>query len=499
MSEEHVASEPDADVATMRARSTDAERRPLVAGRAATFEPSLRSNSLDIAIFAVWLVLVCIDAGLRMLVCAWRAPSRMVAAAKRCVPTSVMSLVAPRDKSAHVVVVGASFGGLAVQRELARRRDVRVTLIDFKEFFEYTPGVLRCYVEPSWLRQLTCALPSTDNTLVVGEVVSVSAEAVLVRDAAGDERSIGFDFLVLAVGSTYSRPIKPTTSEVSLVQRAASWRDAATKLEGAASAIIVGAGAVGVELAGEILTRYPQKRVTFVDMAPTILPGFDDYAVSYSRRWLEERGAELLLGEAIETIGAESVTLKSGRELRADVVYKCVGVQPNTGMLASSPFASAFGFRNSVVVDDHLQVDGYPRVFCVGDMMSHASKELKLGHTAEVNAHLAARNIVAALRGRALLTYPRGVTGADATPKIYCLSLGKYDAVMGFNSLVLSGWAVALMKWLLEWTKVAAAQQRPVGVLFWKVADFMSMLLGRSLLPTRGQHGEGSAADKKPR
>ena len=72
-------------------------------------------------------------------------------------------------------------------------------------------------------------------------------------------------------------------------------------------------------------------------------------------RWLEERGAELLLGEPIETIGAESVTLRSGRELRADVVYRCVGVLPNTGMLASSPFASAFGFRNSVVVDDHLQ------------------------------------------------------------------------------------------------------------------------------------------------
>ncbi len=66
---------------------------------------------------------------------------------------------------------------------------------------------------------------------------------------------------------------------------------------------------------------------------------------------------------------------------------------------------------------------------------------------------------------------------------------------MGFNSLVLGGWVVALVKWLLEWTKVAAAQQRPVGVLFWKVADFASMLLGRTLLPTKGQH---SGQDKKP-
>jgi hypothetical protein len=72
--------------------------------------------------------------------------------------------------------------------------------------------------------------------------------------------------------------------------------------------------------------------------------------------------------------------------------------------------------------------------------MSHASRELKLGHTAEVNGHLAAHNIVADLHGQPLLTYPRGVTGSDTTPKIWCLSLGRYDAIVGFNGLVFCGW-----------------------------------------------------------
>ena len=138
-------------------------------------------------------------------------------------------------------------------------------------------------------------------------------------------------------------------------------------------------------------------------------------------------------------------------------------------------------FRERAVATPR-QVTGHPHVFCVGDMMSHTSKELKLGHTAEVNAHLAAHNILASVHGKPLLTYPHGVTGADTTPKIYCLSLGRYDAVMGFNGLVLRGWFVAVMKWLLEWTKVAAAAERPVGVLFWAVADGMSMWLGRTLL-----------------
>ena len=128
------------------------------------------------------------------------------------------------------------------------------------------------------------------------------------------------------------------------------------------------------------------------------------------------------------------------------------------------------------------QVEGHPRVYCVGDMMSHASRELKLGHTAEVNAHLAAHNILNSVAGKPLLKYPNGVTGADSTPKIFCLSLGRYDACLGFNWLVLSGWWVAVVKWMLEWTKVAAAGERPIGILFWNVADGMSNWLGRTLL-----------------
>ena len=202
----------------------------------------------------------------------------------------------------------------------------------------------------------------------------------------------------------------------------------------------------------------------------------------YSRAWLGERGVELMGGEPIEKIEAESVLLKSGVKLEADVVYKCVGVMPNTAMLKESPLAQKFGFRDSIEVNDHLQVEGMPRVYCVGDMMSHKSRELKLGHTAEVNAHLASHNILNAIHGKPLLTYPNGVTGADTTPKIWCLSLGRYAACLGFNGLVCTGWWVAVVKWMLEWTKVAAAAEKPVGILFWQVSDAMSNWLGRTLL-----------------
>ena len=198
------------------------------------------------------------------------------------------------------------------------------------------------------------------------------------------------------------------------------------------------------------------------------------------------RGAQP--GTAIDKIEETSILLKSGETLAADVVYKCVGVMPNTGMLKGSPYEGK-GFRDSVEVNDYLQVEA-ANVYCVEDMMSHTSRELKLGHTAEINAHMAAHNIAADLHGKPLGKYPRAITGADWSPKIYCLSLGKYDAVASLNGLILTGWYVAVLKWLLEWTKVAAAGERPVGVFFWWFADNVSNYMSRTLLPPPGKEEE---------
>ena len=511
--------------------------------------PGLRTLAVDSAIFLVWAILEIVDVLLLILAAVWRRVDDCVATTR------------PGRDAQHVVIVGASFGGLAAQRELSGRRDVKVTLIDFKSYFEYTPGVLRCFVQPDFLKQLTCPLPASRNELVHGEMTAATEEAVVMRDAEGTESQIPFDYLILAVGSTYADPIKPLASEPTLAERASSWNDAAAKLRAANTVIIVGAGPVGVELAGEILTVYPDKALTFVDMAPTILPGFDEAAASYTKAWFAARGAEMRLGEGIEEIRAQSLLLKSGEMVEADVVYKCVGVMPNTQMLKASPvFSNSFGFRDSIEVNDHLQVAGNPKIYCVGDMMSHASRELKLGHTAEVctgraalapiahgraarrppaarapaaRAHPSPMPPLSALVAAAGQRAPRGAqhpcrpawaTAAHLSAWRHGRRLDSQDLVplarqvlcgrrlqrarslrlvrnsyqpsqSGSSNLPWPSIAfhrvrrrpraaprtfrgrpspsiryVAVLKWLLEWTKVAAAAERPIGILFWKVA-----------------------------
>ena len=114
------------------------------------------------------------------------------------------------------------------------------------------------------------------------------------------------------------------------------------------------------------------------------------------------------------------------------------------------------------------------RVFGVGDAMSLPKcTDLKLGHTAELNADVAAENVshlakhgVASEHEKSnagLATYPYGAVGAHTAPRGYCVSLGEAAGVLVFNGIVIEGMLAAITKPLLEWTKVAACAERPVS------------------------------------
>jgi NADH dehydrogenase FAD-containing subunit len=412
-------------------------------------------------------------------------------------------------RKVRVVIVGASFAGLEVQRTLAKHsNELDITIIDYKTYFEYTPGILRCFILPSFYQKLTCPLSvllKTGTNVISGEVASVQVEDPTKNGTKNevtlkDGRRIPYDYLVLANGSSYPGPIKPTPSQRTTADRQRQWNDAAEELDRAQTVAIVGAGAVGVELAGEIRDKYPAgtKRVMLIDMAPTILPGLEPASIRYATKWLENHDVELYLGSPLKNIDSNSITFKEGTKVQVDIVYKCVGVAPNSNMLQSNALAKTLqGPNKSVMVNDHLQVVGYSHVFCAGDLCFHGkSNELKLAHTAELNAHLVAENIMkmvaqdfkqheSGLSADPLLVYPNDVVGNSVTPKLYCLSLGRYDATLGFNSLVINGSIGALMKWLIESMSVAAAAQRPIGNLFWMIAHYTSNLMGRTVLPSK--------------
>ena len=137
-----------------------------------------------------------------------------------------------------------------------------------------------------------------DRLLANGRVVrdrAVGVEAGRVTLASGDELTP--DFIVLATGSTYPYPAKSDTDETAtaLVRYSASHDELAQ----AERVLIVGAGPTGLELAGEIGDRWPEKRITILEPEPEILAGpYKQELRDEVRRQLVERGVEFVLGDA---------------------------------------------------------------------------------------------------------------------------------------------------------------------------------------------------------
>ena len=94
--------------------------------------------------------------------------------------------------------------------------------------------------------------------------------------------------------------MKATPAESTLSTRAATFESMAAKLAAARSVLIIGGGPVGVELAGEIVSKTPGKRVTLVDGGSALLSlGMPPAAGSIALSWLRASGVRVLLNTKV--------------------------------------------------------------------------------------------------------------------------------------------------------------------------------------------------------
>jgi NADH dehydrogenase FAD-containing subunit len=304
----------------------------------------------------------------------------------------------PRPAAPTVAVIGGGYGGTLAARALDDVADV--VLVEPKDAFVHNIAALRAVVDPAWAPRMF--LPY-DRLLTNGRVVrdraaEVSSDRVVL--ASGEE--LHPDYVILATGSSYPFPAK---SDIHDAEGAtAKYRALNAELAAAGSVLLLGAGPVGIELAGEITSAWPDKRVILADVADDILPGpYMPELRDELRRQLAERNVELVLGSA-----------DPAAEVDADVVLRTHGVTPETGYLAGD-LAAARTADGRVTVTPELQVAGHDNVFAIGDIAAgHAQK----GATAMRQAPVAAANV------RALITGEGNLEAFEPPPPAIVVPLG---------------------------------------------------------------------------
>src|SRR6202163_867537 len=314
-----------------------------------------------------------------------------------------------------VVVVGGAYGGIAVAKALDETSDV--VLVEPKDAFMHNIAALRALVDPSWLPRIF--LPYA-GLLANGRVVRDRAVVVdphRVVTASGQE--ISADYVVLASGSRYPFPAKTDLVDTHHAQEQV--RQAHRALAQADRVLLVGAGPVGIELAGEIRHVWPEKSIVLLDVADDVLGGpYMPELKAELRRQLVESRVELILGSPLlqapptepGELGTFTVTTEAGTEVIADIWFRCYGVVPNSDYLGDT-LVSARRSDGFIEVGSTLQVAGQTTVFAAADI---STADGKMAGYAGRQATVVADNINALAQGRSELTHYESWGVAIAVP-----------------------------------------------------------------------------------
>jgi NADH dehydrogenase len=311
----------------------------------------------------------------------------------------------------HVVIVGGGFGGLEVARTL-RDAPVRVTLIDRNNHHLFQP--LLYQVATAGLSPADIAAPirhilrhHQNVEVVMAEVTGVDKTNRLVH--MGD-RSIPYDFLVLATGSrdayfghdewqAFATGLKSIPQATDIRRRILLAFEQAEVAEDVASRqalltfVLVGGGPTGVEMAGAIAELAHKAlaadfrrvdphmaRIILVEAGPRILSTFAPELSYSSKKALERLGVEVREGKPVECVDAEGVVVAGERIASHNVIW-AAGVR-------ASPAGEWLGVEvdraGRVKVLDDCRIPDYPEIFAIGDTMTMERSGQRLPGVAQV-------------------------------------------------------------------------------------------------------------------
>ncbi len=370
----------------------------------------------------------------------------------------------------HVVVVGAGFAGLSATSELAKE-GFRVTLIDRHPYNTFQPLLYQVATGGLNAGDVTYSLRyfAARHRGVRFRRAGVSTIDHDSREVVCDDGvRVGYDYLVVGTGITTNHFGIPGAAEytMSMYTRAEALKVRDTifgSMEiiagmsdpntGGFTIVIVGGGATGVEMAGQLAElktealpkTYPelnpaQVRVVMVEMGEVLLAPFDDSLRQYALQELIKRGVDVRLKTAISEVHPDRVDFKDGSSMPVDLVIWAAGV---SGSPLLREWGLPIGRGGRIEVNGDLRVIGFENVFAIGDASLTVEKPLpQLAQPAIQTGKFAARQIARLHRGSETETFAYHDKGTMAT-------IGRGDAVLQMPiGLKLRG-VTAWLGWIL--------------------------------------------------
>ncbi|GGZ89227.1 NADH dehydrogenase [Streptomyces subrutilus] len=328
------------------------------------------------------------------------------------------------SENTEVVVIGGGYAGVMAADRLTRRADVTVTLVNPRPAF----------VHRIRLHQLAAGTGGAvvDYREVLADGVRLVVDTAARIDAAGRRvaltsgGSVGYDYLVYAVGSGSADPLVPGAAEfghpIADLEGAERLRRALADAPATAAVTVVGAGPTGIETAAELAEA---------GRAVTLVCGgvLGPYLHPRGRRSVAARLARLGVavldgpGTGVAAVTRDAVRLDDGRELPSRVTVWTAGFGVPDLAARSGLSTDSLG---RLLTDETLTSVDDPRIVAAGDSAAPSGVPLRMSCQAAMP-----------LGARAADTVLSRIAGDRPDPLnqpfgAQCISLGRGEGIFQF-------------------------------------------------------------------
>ncbi|KAF2847412.1 FAD/NAD(P)-binding domain-containing protein [Plenodomus tracheiphilus IPT5] len=286
----------------------------------------------------------------------------------------------------NVVVIGGSYVGLNLAESLATSAQgrYRILLVEKNSHFQHLFAFPR-YAITSRVDAHKAFIPFQKSRLgergaiVQAKVVELTKDLVVLDgqvDIDGKQTDkIPYAALAIATGTKLSPP--GTLPESNKFGGTAYLQKHAARVEKSHRIVVVGGGAVGVQMATDIKEIYPAKSVTLVHSRANVMNKFHPGLHDVIKQRCDELNLQLILGQRVKlpeggypTDGREfNVLLNNGTQICCDLAIISTGQTPQSDVLQTLA-PSCIDAHGFIKVKDTLQVQhvDFPNIFALGDI-----------------------------------------------------------------------------------------------------------------------------------
>ncbi len=313
--------------------------------------------------------------------------------------------------AARLAIVGGDAAGMSAA-STARRREDDLEIVAFERgpYTSYSACGIPYYVGGLFDDSDRLISRSPEEHRAKGITVHIRTEVTaidldrreltVVDTHSHEERTEGFDQLVVATGAEATAPPIPGAEAIDptrTVDAAERFRTALS--QGGGTAVVIGAGYIGLEMAEALVQQ--GLRTTLVEAAPQVMSTLDPDMANHVQDAAEAVGIRVITGTPVEEIelgdAGEAHAVRAGDEtLSADHVVMGSGVKPAVALAEAAGLE--LGPTGALRVDDHQRCPGHDGVFAAGDCAeSHhrildAPVNIQLGTHANKQGRIAGAN-----------------------------------------------------------------------------------------------------------